>query len=70
MTASNVILQNPQTRYGSRDGELVEGSHDEKSLFGRGVCESEQIRQQDGCGIARRAGGVALPLIVGIKDLG
>ena len=36
MTASNVILQNPQTRYGSRDGELVEGSHDEKSLFGRG----------------------------------
>jgi hypothetical protein len=36
MTASNVILQNPQTRYGSRDGELVVGSHDEKSLFGRG----------------------------------
>ena len=46
-------------------------SHNENALFGDGVRQNEsKCGKQDGCGVARGAGVVALPLIVRHQDFG
>ena len=46
------------------------GSRNQNLFFCYGVGKSEQFWLQHGCGVARRADGAALPLVVQLQDFG